>query len=96
MDKSKEIQEVENRYGQILFRMGLIHLVDVGMRQFNDVNAAEVLKQIEAETKDVEDQSRKSFISPEIKREIVNCATELAKFSPMELFIFINKYFIIE
>jgi len=35
-DKMKDISAIENKYGLVLFRMGLTHLVDVGVRHLTD------------------------------------------------------------
>ena len=92
IDRHTEIQAIENKYGLVMFRMGLIHLVDVGIRHFNDESIEAAFKKIEADVKEAEKQGHESFMTPEFQRGIVNCAAELAKYSPLELFKYIKKH----
>lgn len=42
--KIKEINNLENKYGLVLFRMGLTHLVDVGIRNLSNDNVEESIQ----------------------------------------------------
>ena len=89
-EEIKSIRSLEDKYGLVLFRMGLSHLVDVGYRNLGDDEVEESIKQIMDEgQKDEEDDS---FISPEFKCEIIRCAAELTRFSIWTLFGYIKKY----
>ena len=81
-----KISAVENKYGLVLFRMGLTYLIDVGVRHLNDENIDEYIHQIGVET------GNASIMTPDFKREVVHCAAELAKFSIWTLIAYIKKY----
>lgn len=87
----KEIRNIENKYGLVLFWMGLSHLVDVGHRNLTDENVAESVRQIMAQGE--EDAANGiPVMSPEFQCEIVRCAAELTRFSIWTLFAYIKKY----
>ena len=90
--KTQQISAIENKYGIVLFRMGLTHLVDVGIRHLTDENVEENIKQIKANG--VEDKANGivNIMSAEFQCEILRCAAELAKFSIWELFAYIKMY----
>ncbi len=44
-----DIEKIEKKYGHVLFRMGLTHLVDVGARNLTEEKIDEAIKQIKAE-----------------------------------------------
>lgn len=90
--KIKEISNVENKYGLVLFRMGLTHLVDVGIRNLNDDNVEESIKRIIAQGEEDKDNGIVPIMTPEFQCEILRCAAELAKFSIWDLFMYIKKH----
>jgi hypothetical protein len=94
-ERMNEIRSIENKYGLMLFRMGLTHLVDVGHRNFGDDEVAEGVKQIMAQGEVDEDNGKISIMTPEFQCKIIRCAAELAKFSPWTLFAYIKKHLII-
>jgi len=84
-EQLKQIREIENRYGLMVFRMGLTHLVDVGHRNVSaDVDVS--IRQI------MEDGESASIMTPELKCGILRCADELTKYSIWTLFAYIKKY----
>lgn len=90
-NEMKKIRNIENKYGLVLFRMGLSHLVDVGHRNLTDENIEESVRQIMAQGE--EDAANGiPVMSPEFQCEIVRCAAELARFSIWTLFAYIKKY----
>lgn len=87
-----KIKAIENEYGLVLFRMGLTHLFDVGVRHMTDETVTETIKHIKAkEDKDKEDGVTQ-VMTPEFQCEIVQCAAALSKFSIWDLFLYIKKY----
>lgn len=84
-DDLKKIRDIENKYGVMLFGMGLIQLVDVGHSNITDEYIAESIAQITA-------VGKTSIMTPEFQCNIIRCAGELAKFTPMTLFAYIKKY----
>ena len=90
--RMKEIAGVENKYGSVLFRMGLTQLVDVGVRQMSDANVKASIRQIIAEGEINKANGVVTVMTPEFQCEIVRCAAELAKFNIWDLFAYIKKY----
>jgi hypothetical protein len=88
----ERIEKIADKYGLMLFHMGLLHMIDNGMRNFTDENVADSLKHIEAQAEVDKNSVGKQMLTPEIQREIVLCAAELSKFSITELFAYIKKY----
>lgn len=91
-NEMKEIRNIENKYGLVLFRMGLSHLVDVGHRNLTDENVRESVEQIMAQVEEDAANGKLSVMTPEFQCEIIRCAAELARFSIWTLFAYIKKY----
>ena len=91
-DKLKKIRDIENKYGLVMFRTALSHLVDVGHRNLGDDEVEEGVRQIIAKGKEDEANGVVSVMTPEFQCEILRCAAELSKFSIVELFAYIKKY----
>ena len=91
-DKMKKIRDIENKYGLVLFRTGLVYLADVGVRHLTDENVEEGINQIIAEGEVDKANGVVSVMTPEFQCEILRCAAELSKFSIVELFAYIKKY----
>jgi hypothetical protein len=90
--KMQEISAIENKYGLVLFRMGLTHLVDVGIRHLTSENVNENIRQIEAKGDADHANGVVTVMTAEFQCEILRCAAELAKFSVWELFDYIKKH----
>jgi len=90
--KTKEISAIENKYGLALIRLGLTHLVDVGIRHLTDENVDEAIKQITANEETDKANGVVSIMTAEFQCEIVRCAASLAKFSVWELFTYIKNH----
>lgn len=93
--RMKEIAGVENKYGSVLFRMGLTQLVDVGVRHLTNDNVEASIRQIIAEGEINKANGVVTIMTPEFQCEIVRCAAELARFSIWDLFAYIKKYVLI-
>lgn len=91
-NEMKEIRNIENKYGLVLFRMGLSHLVDVGHRNLTDEHVRESVEQIMAQGEEDKASGKISVMTPEFQCEIVWCAAELARFSIWTLLAYIKKY----
>lgn len=90
--KIKEINNLENKYGLVLFRMGLTHLVDVGIRNLSDENVEESIQRIIAQGEVDKANGIVPIMTPEFQCEILRCAAELSKFTIWDLFMYIKKY----
>jgi len=87
-DKTEDMQKIRNiedRYGLQLFGMGLTHLFVEGHKNFTDESVENDIQQIMA-------KGKVSIMTPEFQCAILNCAAELAKFTPFTLFAYIKKY----
>lgn len=87
-----EIRKIEDKYGLVLFRTGLTHLVDVGIRHLDSASLEECFKQISEQEKMDKVAGKISIMTPDFQREIVRCAAELAQFSIWTLFAYIKEY----
>ena len=81
----KNINKLRMDYGEIIFRMAISHLMDVGMRNLTPelVNEAkdEIMKQ----------DDRKMFVTNELLCDVVECAGELAKINTTYLLVYIGR-----
>jgi hypothetical protein len=88
----KAIQAFEDKYGPVIFGMGMTQLMDVGHSNVNDDVVKGWIAQIIAKGKADEANGTRSFMTPEFQCEIIYCAAELAKFTPWTLFAYIKKH----
>jgi len=91
--RMNEIAGLENKYGSVLFRMGLTHLVDVGVRHLTDDNVEASIRQIIAEGEMNKASGAVAIMTTEFQCGIVSCASELAQVCIWDLFTYIKKYF---
>lgn len=81
----KNINNLRRNYGEMIFRMSISHLMDVGMRNLTPelVNEAkdEIMKQDDS----------KAFVTNETLCDVVECAGELAKIDATYLLVYIGK-----
>jgi hypothetical protein len=91
-DPLKDIRAIEDKYGLVLFRMGLSHLVDVGIKHLTELDIEETVKFIRAY--DVMERANGGLpvMTADFQCQIIRCAAELAQFSPCTLFAYIKKY----
>ena len=88
----KAIANIENKYGLVLFRMGLTYLVDVGHRTLDAPYVEESIRQILPEGEANKAKGVTSVMTPEFQCNIVRCAAELSDFSIWTLLNYIKKY----
>jgi Zn finger protein HypA/HybF involved in hydrogenase expression len=94
-DDIRSIQNIENKYGLVLFRMGLSHVMDVGWSNIDDEAVEECIKQIMAQGEKDKADGKVTFMTPEFQCNILRCAAELARLSPWTLFAYIKKHVVI-
>ena len=87
-----EIRNIANKYGPVLFGMGLTHLVDVGHRHLTDIFVEETIEKIIAESEVDAANGVTPVMSPGFQCEILRCAADLARFSPWTLFAYIKRH----
>ena len=95
-EKMKEIQALENKYGLIVFRAGLAHLVDVGLNNFDDDSVEEGIRQILKQGEVDKSNGVMPIMTPAFQCEILRCTADLAKFSPWTLFCYIKKHVVVD
>jgi len=91
----QNIQNIENKYGLVLFRTGLSHLVDVGHRHLGDEEITESIALIIAQGKQDKADGKINIMTPEFQCNILRCAGELAKFSIWTLFAYIKEQVVV-
>lgn len=73
-DNYMQIRGISDKYGEVMFRCGLTHLVDVGGRNLqNDELVKEAIEEIRKSTPD------NSVMTADFQADIVNCAHDLAQ-----------------
>lgn len=83
-ESKKKLDELR-RQNEMMFRMAISHLMDVGIRHLTEEN-------IEANCKEImkEDDS-KAFMTNEFKCELIRMSGELAKIDHIHLLVYISK-----
>ena len=84
-ESKKEIEAIRNKYGEVMFRMAISHLMDVGIRHLTEENVEKTCKGIMAS----DDSGR--FMSNEFECEIVQTAYELAQIPHIDLLVYIQR-----
>ena len=83
-ESKKQLDTIRNR-DEILFRMAVSHLMDVGMRHLTDENIAETCAEI------MKEDDTHSFMTNKYKCALVKTAGELAKIDHIHLLNYISK-----
>lgn len=81
----KNINNIRRDYGEMIFRMSISHLMDVGMRNLTPELVDEAKNEIMKK-----DDSR-MFVTNELLCDVVECAGELAKIDAVNLLVYIGK-----
>ena len=81
----QNINIIRRDYGEMICRMAISHLMDVGMRNLTPelVNEAkdEIMKQDDS----------KMFVTNEVLCDVVECAGELARINAIDLLVYIGR-----
>ena len=70
---------------EVMFRMAISHLMDVGIRNLTDENIKETCEAI------MQEDDSKAFMTNEFKCELIKMAGELAKVNHIDLLVYISK-----
>ena len=81
----KNINSLRRNYGEMIFRMSISHLMDVGMRNL----APELVN--EAKDEIMKQDDSKMFVTNEVLCDVVECAGELAKIDATYLLVYIGR-----
>ena len=83
--ESKKILDNIRRRDEMMFRMAISHLMDVGMRHLDEENIEETCKAIQKE------DDRKSFMTNNYKCDLLRMAGEIAKINHIHLLVYIQR-----
>lgn len=81
----QNINNIRKDYGEVIFRMAISHLMDVGMRNLTPELVDEAKDEI------MKKDDSKMFITNELLCDIVECAGELAKIDATYLLVYIGR-----
>ena len=85
VESKKKIEAIRNKYGEVVFRMGISHLMDVGTRHLTKENVEETCKEI------MESDDTGRFMTNAFMCEIVKAAYDLAHISQTDLLVYIQR-----
>ena len=85
VESKKKIDEIRNRNHEAIFRMGISHLMDVGIRNLNEESIERTCEEIQRE-----DDSR-AIMTNDFKCELIRTAGELAKIDHIHLLVYIQR-----
>ena len=81
----QNINSIRRNYGEIIFRMAISHLMDVGMRNLTPELVNEAKDEI------MKKDDSKMFVTNELLCDVVECAGELAKIDETYLLVYIGR-----
>jgi len=84
IESKKELDKIR-RKDEVLFRMAISHLMDVGIRHLTEENIAETCKNIAAR------DDSKAFMTNDYMCDILVTAGELAKIPHVDLLVYIQR-----
>lgn len=79
------IQSIRNKYGEIMFRMAISHLMDVGIRHLTEESVNETCDEI------MQQDDSKAFMTNEFQCNIVRAAYELTQVPHTDLLVYIQR-----
>lgn len=83
--ESKKILDEIRTYDEMMFRMAISHLMDVGIRHLDEENIKRTCEEIQKE------DDSKSFMTNNYKCDLVKMAGEIAKINHIYLLIYIQR-----
>ena len=81
--ESKQKIDKIRLYDEMMFRMAISHMIDVGIRHLNEENIKRTCEEIQKE------DDRHSFMTNNYKCDLVRMAGELAKIDHIHLLVYI-------
>ncbi len=84
-ESEKQLNQIRNQYGEMIFRMAISHLMDVGIRHLTDENVDATCEKI------MEQDDSNSIIANRCQCNIVRVAAELAKIEHIYLLVYISR-----
>ena len=83
--KSKKKLDALRRENEMMFRMAISHLMDVGIRHLTEENITETCESI------MQEDDSKAIMTNEFKCELIRIAGELAKINHIHLLVYISR-----
>ena len=83
-ESEKRIDKIR-RYDEMMFRMAISHLMDVGIRHLDEENIERTCESIQKE------DDRKAFMTNNFKCDLIRMAGELAKIDHIHLLVYIQR-----
>ena len=84
-ESKKVLDEIRNRNHEVIFRMAISHLIDVGIRHLNEENIKRTCEEVQKE------DDSKAFMTNNFKCELIRVAGELAKIDHIHLLVYIQR-----
>ncbi len=84
-ENKKKIDTIRNKCGEIMFRMAISHLMDVGIRHLTEENVEETCKEI------MQHDDSRAFMTNEFSCNLVRMAYELAQVPHTDLLVYIQR-----
>lgn len=81
----QNINNLRRDYGEMIFRMSISHLMDVGMRNLTPELVNEAKDEI------MKKDDSKMFVTNEALCDVIECAGELAKINAIDLLVYIGR-----
>lgn len=83
--ESKQKIDKIRHYDEMMFRMAISHLMDVGIRHLDEENIKRTCEAIQKE------DDRKAFMTNNFKCDLIRMAGELAKIDHIHLLVYIQR-----
>lgn len=83
--ESKKVLDKIRSYDEMMFRMAISHLIDVGTRHLDEENIERTCEEIQKE------DDSKSFMTNNFKCDLIRMAGEIAKIDHINLLIYIQR-----
>lgn len=84
-ESKQKIESIRNKCGEIMFRMVISHLMDVGIRHLTEENVEETCNEI------MQKDDSKAFMTNEFSCNLVRMAYELAQIPHTDLLVYIQR-----
>jgi len=91
-DNYLAINGLRNKYGEVMFRMGIIHLFEKGYETFRKKNLERTIRNDYDKEKACENKKHISIITPEFVRDLNLCALSLSNFETSLLLKYITNH----
>lgn len=85
VESKKKIETIRDKHSDVLFRMAISHLMDVGIRNLTQEVVEETCEQL------MQKDDSKSFMTNEFQCNLVRTAYELAQISHIDLLVYIQR-----